>query len=65
MHKLTSNISDAENANRSRIDDAALVGQEWNCARTRNGRRRATSTVGHVATRVAVVARGLLVRSSV
>lgn len=60
--KLTSNISDAENANRTSIKNTTLVGQERNCTRSWDSRRRATSAVGHVATGVVIVARGLLIR---
>lgn len=65
MGKLTSDIGDAENPERTRLDDTALVWQE----RGSTGswyvllRLSASSAVGEVATGVVVgVTRGLLVR---
>lgn len=64
MDKLTSNIGDAENTERTRLDDTALVGQEGGSTRSWHVLRlNASSAVGHVATGVVVgVTRGLLVR---
>lgn len=60
--KLTSNVSDTENADSSSLDDTTLVGEQRDSTRSWNSLgRTAGSTIGEVAG-VVVVARGLLVR---
>lgn len=58
---LTSNISDAEDADSSSLDDTSLVGKQRGGTRSRDSLGRTTgSTVGEVAG--VVKARGLLIR---
>lgn len=64
MGRLTSNIGDTENTQRTRLDDTALVGQQGSSTRSRHVLGlNASSAVGHVATGIVVgVTRRLLVR---
>lgn len=57
--KLTSDISNTEDTDRSSIDDTALVRQERGGARTWDRLGRTARAVGHVATGVIIVS-GLL-----